>query len=298
LSRIRPETRAAYGFLSPWILGFVFFTAGPVAATLVLSMTEYEIFNPPPEWVGLENYRKGVTDPRMHSALTNTAFYTVLYVPASVVLGLAMAMLLRTAGRATGLFRTLIYLPVITPPVATGVMFLLLLNGQEGLINDVLGTFGLPTPFWTTDPDWIKPGLVIMSLWTVGSVTIIFLAALEDVPQSLVDAALVDGANRVQRFFRITMPMISPAILFVVVVNTISSMQMFTEVYTMYFGTVTTNAPDEALMYVIYLFEQGFRFFNMGYAAALAWILFLVIMVLTAVQLKVGGRHVFYRGEK
>jgi multiple sugar transport system permease protein len=297
LSRVRPETRAAYGFLSPWIVGFLFFTAGPVVATLVLSMTEYDVLSPP-EWVGLDNYREGLSDPRVGSALTNTALYTLMYVPASVGLGLAMAMLLRTAGRATGLFRTLIYLPVITPPVATGVMFLLLLNGQDGLINDVLGTFGLPTPFWTSDPAWIKPGLVIMSLWSVGSVTIILLAALEDVPQSLVDAALVDGASRVQRFWRITLPMISPAILFVVVVNTIASMQMFTEVYTMYFGTVTTNPPDEALLYVIYLFEQGFRFLNMGYASALAWILFLVIMVLTAIQLKVGGRHVFYRGEK
>jgi multiple sugar transport system permease protein len=294
---LRAETRAAYGFLSPWILGFVFFTAGPVAATLVLSMTEYDVLSPP-TWVGLDNYREGLTDPRVGSALTNTALYTLMYVPASVVVGLGIAMLLRTAGRATGLFRTLIYLPVITPPVATGVMFLLLLNGQEGLVNDVLRTFGLPAPFWTSDPAWIKPGLVIMTLWSIGSVTIIFLAALEDVPQSLVDAALVDGASRWQRFTRITLPMISPAILFVVVVNTIASMQMFTEVYTMYFGTVTTNPPDEALLYVIYLFEQAFRFLNMGYASALAWILFLVIMVLTAIQLRVGRRHVFYRGER
>lgn len=294
---IRPETRAAYGFLTPWIIGFIFFTAGPVLATLVLSMTEYDVLSPP-TWVGLDNYREGLSDPRVGSALRNTALYTLMYVPASVALGLALAMLLRVAGRATGLFRTLFYLPVITPPVATGVMFLLLLNGQEGLVNDVLRTFGLPAPFWTSDPEWIKPGLVLMSLWSVGSVTIIFLAALEDVPQSLIDAAVVDGAGTWQRFRRITLPMISPAILFVVVVNTIASMQMFTEVYTMYFGTVTTNPPDEALLYVIYLFEQGFRFLNMGYASALAWILFLVIMALTAVQLRVGGRHVFYRGER
>jgi multiple sugar transport system permease protein len=228
--------------------------------------------------------------------MANTAMYTVLYVPLSVLLGLALAMLLQRAGRATGLFRTVFYIPVVTPPVATGVLFLLLLNGSNGLVNKVLGGVGLPQPFWTTDPAWIKPGIVIMSLWSVGSVTIILLAALMEVPESLLEAATVDGASPLRRFWHVTLPMVSPALLFAVIVNTIAAMQLFGEVYTMYFGTTTTNPPDEAVFYVIFIFEQAFRFFHMGYASALAWILFLVIMAVTAVQLRLSRDLVHYRG--
>ncbi|MBA3620430.1 MAG: sugar ABC transporter permease [Acidothermales bacterium] len=291
-----PETRAGYAFISPWILGFVFFTAGPVLATLVLSMTEYDVLSPP-NWIGLDNYRDAMANPDTESALKNTAIYALMYVPLSVASGLALALLLQRAGRATGLMRTLMYLPVMTPPVATAILFLLLLNGQNGLINDVLGSVGLPTPYWTSDADWIKPGIVILSLWSIGSVTIILYAALQEVPQALSEAAWVDGAGWLRRFWHVTLPMISPALLFVTVINTIASMQLFTEAYTMYFGTVTTNPPDEALFYVIYLFEEAFRFLHMGYASALAWMLFLVILAITMAQLWVSRRLVFYRSE-
>lgn len=290
------QIRAAYGFLSPWIVGFVFFTAGPVVATLVLSFTSYDVINSP-EFVGLENYQRALGDGAAFNAMGNTALYALMYVPLAVLIGLALAMLLQAAGRATGFFRTVFYLPVITPPVATGVLFLLLLNGQNGLLNDALRAVGLPAPYWTSDPEWIKPGIVIMALWSLGSVVIILLAALNEVPQTLVDAASIDGAGRLRRFWHVTLPMISPALLFVTIVTTIAAMQLFTEVYTMYFGTTTTNPPDEAVFYVIYLFEQGFRFLNMGYASALAWLLFLVILVLTAVQLSISRRFVHYRGE-
>jgi multiple sugar transport system permease protein len=293
---VKRSTRNAYFFLSPWLVGVVFFTVGPVLATLALSLTDYDVLSDP-HYVGLDNYREAFSDPQVSTALGNTAFYAVLYVPASVVVGLGLALLLQHAGRAQGLFRSLVYLPVVTPPVATGVLFLLLLNGRDGALNAVLGWFGLPTPYWTSDPAWLKPGIVIMALWTVGSVVIILLAALQDVPRSLLDAARVDGAGPARRFWHVTLPMISPALLFVVVVNTIASMQLFAEVYTMYFGTTTTNPPDEALFYVIYLFEQGFRFLHMGYASALAWLLFLVIAGITAVQLGVSRRLVHYRGE-
>jgi multiple sugar transport system permease protein len=290
------STRNAYLFLSPWILGLIFFTAGPVLATLALSFTDYDVLSSP-QFVGLDNYREAVDDPNVATALGNTGFYAALYVPLSVLVGLGLAMLLQRAARAEGFFRALIYLPVVTPPVATGVMFLLLLNGRNGVLNQALGAVGLPTPYWTSDPSWLKPGIVIMALWSVGSVVIILLAALQDVPKSLSEAAWVDGAGPLRRFWHVTLPMISPALLFVVVVNTIASMQLFAEVYTMYFGTTTTNPPDEALFYVIYLFEQGFRFLNMGYASALAWLLFLVIVAITAVQLGLSRRLVHYRGE-
>ncbi len=293
---MRPETRAAYGFLSPWVIGFLGLTLGPVIATFVMSFSDYDVLSST-QWVGAENYRDALDDPHAHAALKNTFFYTALYVPLSIGIALGLALLLQSAGRLKGVFRTVIYLPVVTPPVATGVLFLQLLNGQTGLINNVLGTFALPTPNWTTDPMWIKPGIVIMSLWSVGSVTLILFAALAEVPAHLREAALVDGAGAWRRFYHITLPMISPAIFFSVVVNTIASLQLFSEVYTMYFGATTTPPPEEALFYVVYLFEQAFRDFEMGYAAALSWLLFLIIMAITAVQLVVSRRLVHYRSD-
>ena len=290
------EGRAGYAFISPWLIGFVFFTAGPIVATLVLSFSRYDVLSSP-EFVGVDNYREALDDPLVRTALGNTALYTLMYVPLSVLLGLGLALLLQQAGRAQGFVRNAIYLPVITPPVATGVLFLLLLNGQNGLINKTLGAVGLPTPNWTADPSWIKPGIVMMTLWTVGSVAIILFASLQEVPTSLVDAAAVDGAGTWSRFYHVTLPMISPALFFVTIVNTIASLQLFSEVYTMYFGAVTTNPPDAALFYVIYLFEQAFRFLKMGYASALSWLLFLVIAVITAIQVYVGRRFVYYRGQ-
>ncbi len=290
------ETRAAYGFISPWIIGFIFFTAGPVLATLVLSFTDYDVLSSP-SWSGVSNYREALSDDKARTALGNTAVYTLMYVPISILLGLGIALLLQHAGRARGLVRNAIYLPVITPPVATGVLFLLLLNGQDGYVNKILGSLGLPTPYWTSDPAWIKPGIVLMTLWTVGSVAIILFAALQEVPQTLLDASAVDGASTWARFRHVTLPMISPALFFTTIVNTIASLQLFSEVYTMYFGAVTTNPPDAALFYVIYLFEEGFRFLHMGYASALAWLLFLVIAVITALQMYVGKRFVYYRGQ-
>lgn len=290
------ETRAAYGFISPWIIGFIFFTAGPVLATLVLSFTDYDVLTSP-TWTGGSNYSKALSDPDARTALGNTAVYTLMYVPISILLGLGIALLLQHAGRARGLVRNAIYLPVVTPPVATGVLFSLLLNGQEGYVNKILGSVGLPTPYWTSDPAWIKPGIVLMTLWTVGSVAIILFAALQEVPQTLLDASAVDGASTWARFRYVTLPMISPALFFTTIVNTIASFQLFSEVYTLYFGAVTTPASDSALFYVIYLFEEGFRSLHMGYASALAWLLFLVIAVVTALQMYVGKRFVYYRGQ-
>lgn len=292
----RGETAPALAFLSPWLFGFVFLTAGPVVATLVLSFTDYDVLSDT-SWVGTGNYSEALADPLVRASLTNTALYTLMYVPLSVVLGLALAVLIRRAGRAQGLMRTVIYLPVVTPPVATGVLFLLLLNGEDGLVNKVLRTVGLPAPYWTSDPTWIKPGIVVLALWSVGSVAIILTAALGEVPDVLLDAAEVDGAGPWRRFRHVVLPMISPALFFVTVVNTIAALQLFTEVYTMYFGTVTTPPPEAALFYVIYLFEQAFRFFDLGYAAALSWLLFLVIMAVTAVQAAAGRRLVHYRGD-
>jgi multiple sugar transport system permease protein len=294
----RRETRSAYLFLLPWIFGFLVLTAGPMLASLVLSFTDYDILSNP-RFVGLANYRELASDPDVFRSLGNTVFYTVLHVPLSMAISLGLAMLLIRLSRGSGFFRTVIYLPVMTPPVAIGVLFLLLLNGQTGLINAALGLFGVSGPNWTTDPSWIKPGIVLMSLWTVGASVVIFLAALREVPEQLYEAATVDGASPWQRFRCITLPMISPSLFFVLIVNTIGSLQLFTEVYTMYFGNEVTRSSsgDAALFYVVYLFQQAFQFLHMGYASTMAWLLFLVVLLITLVQVRLSRRFVYYEGE-
>ncbi len=216
-----------------------------------------------------------------------------------MLVSLSLALLLNQAGRSSGFFRTAFFLPRMTPPVAVGVLLLLLFNGQDGLINHVLGWFGIDGPNWTTDSAWVKPGLILMSLWAVGSSVIILLAALRNVPGELYDAARVDGANFWYRTTRVTIPMISGALFFVFIINSIDALQSFTEAYTAFFGSGnTTYSNDAALFYSIYLFRQAFEFLNMGYAAALAWVLFVIILAITVIQLRVSKRFVYYEGEQ
>jgi multiple sugar transport system permease protein len=215
-----------------------------------------------------------------------------------VSLGLAM-LLVRAGRRSAGFFRTVFYLPTITPKVAVGVLFLLLFNGQVGLINEVLGWVGINGPDWTSDGQWIKPGLVVMSAWSLGSTVIIYLAALQDVPRDLYEAAEMDGASPWARFRAVTVPMISGALFFTLIINTISSLQTFDEVYTAFFGSSNqqTYGNDAALFYVIYLFQQAFQFLHMGYASALAWLLFLIIVIITLLQVRLSRRFVYYESE-
>lgn len=292
----RHEGRVALLFISPWIIGFVVFMAYPVLYTAYLSLTDYDVINDP-TFVGLDNYREMVSDDKVVLALRNTFVFTLMSVPAQLVFSLALALLLQRAGRAAGFFRTAFFLPKMTPPVAVGVLLLMLLNGQSGLVNEVLGWVGINGPNWTTDPTWVKPGLVITSLWTVGASVIILLAALQEVPEELLDAARVDGAGWHQRLWHVVLPIISPAIYFIVVVDTIASLQSFTEAYTAFFGAGnTTYSNDAALFYAIYLFQQAFEFLHMGYASALAMLLFLIVMLVTAVQVWLSRRYVHYTG--
>jgi multiple sugar transport system permease protein len=292
------ETRWAWTFLSPWVAGFLLFTAGPMLISLGLSFTRYDMLKPP-SYVGAENYQELFSDPKVGTALTNTLVFAVLSVPLHMVLALALASLLRRAGRGGGFFRTILYLPVMTPPVALAAMFLLLLNGQTGAINDVLGWFGFTGPNWTTDPAWIKPGLVLMSLWTVGSTTVIYLAALSRVPGELYEAARLDGASPWRQFWHVTLPGISGTVYFTLIVNTIASLQTFTEAYAMFFGTAHSadSQSESAMFYVIYLFQQAFGSLRMGYASALAWVLFVVIAVIAAIQVRLSRRLVHYGSE-
>ena len=256
----RREVAAALLFLSPWLVGFLVFTAWPLIYSGYLSLTDYDVINNP-HFVGLENYvRAASEDPKVALALGNTFFFTAMPVPLYVIVSLALALLLNRAGRGAGFFRTLFFLPKMTPPVAVGVLFLLLFNGQNGLVNTVLGWFGIDGPAWTTDPTWVKPGLIMMSLWTVGASVIILLAALADVPEELYDSARLDGAGFWRQTARVTVPMISPALFFVIVVNTIAALQTFDEAYTAFFGAGnTTYSNDAALFYVDLPVPAGVR---------------------------------------
>lgn len=299
----RRERRTALAFISPWLFGFAVFTAWPILYSAYLSLTDYDVINDP-QFIGLENYQRMAADPQVRLALWNTLQYTLVQVPLYVVVALGLALLLNAAttsgaSRASGFFRTAFFIPKMTPPVAVGVLLLLLFNGSYGLVNQVLATVGIEGPSWTTDPDWIKPGLALVSLWGVGSAVVILLAALQDVPDELYDAAKVDGAGWWRRTFRVTLPMISGGIFFVTVVNTIAAFQMFDEAYAAFFGAGNSAyANDAALFYVIYLFREGFGELHMGYASALAWLLFVVIMVVTAIQLVVSRRLVYYEGDQ
>jgi multiple sugar transport system permease protein len=298
------ETWTAYLFILPWVIGFLALTAGPMVASLYFSFTDYGVQQiagfEETRRVGFDNYRQLLDDPRIATSLKNTFVYTVMTVPAKMAVALGLALILARLAFAAGFFRTVFYLPDITPPVAIGILILVLFNGSTGIVNRALELIGIPGPFWTTDPSWIKPSLAIMSVWTVGGTMVIYLAALKAVPTHLYEAAAIDGAGAWRRFYSITLPMISPALFFTFIVLTIAGLQTFTEVYTAFFGAGSAGAesPDAALMNVVYLFRQAFEFFNMGFASAMAWLLFAIIMAVTAVQFIVSRRFVFYQGEK
>ena len=299
LSMQQRETLAALAFIAPWIIGFIVFTAGPMVISLGLSFTNYDVLQPArTQFVGLENYQEMLTDPRLRTSIVNTFYYAVLHVPLSLMFALFLALLLNNVGRAAGFFRTAFYMPSMTPAVAVGTLWLWLLNPRVGLVNKALELIGINGPGWTTDPNWIKPGIVLMSLWSLGGTVIIYLAGLRNVPEVLYEAAYVDGANSWRRFWHITLPMMSGVIFFTLVVNTIGSLQIFAEVYTMFFGQMRSGPASSAgLFYNIYLFRQAFEFFHMGYASAMAWLLFVIILALTLIQLRLRHRWVYYEGE-
>ena len=288
-------------FLAPWIVGFLVFSAGPMAWSLWLSFTDYDPLRDSANFIGLDNYARMLEDPRVGLSLWNTAYFTALYVPLSMVFALILAMTLnRVGGRSAGFFRTAFYLPNVTPAVAVGALFLLILRNPNGLLNQALGIVGIDGPSWLNDPDWIKNGIVLMMLWSIGGTVVIYFAALRNVPVELHEAARIDGAGPWRQFVHITVPMISGALFFTLIINTIASLQLFSEVYTMFFGQQqgqSAGGERAALFYVIYLFRNAFEFFRMGYASALAWLLFIVIGVITLIQFRLSRRFVYYEGD-
>jgi multiple sugar transport system permease protein len=295
----RKDFRWALLFLSPWIVGTLVFTIGPMLWSLWLSFTNYDPLSGKQDFIALANYQAMLGDKRASTALFNTLYFTVLFVPLSIIFGLILAsMLNRIGGRAAGFFRTAFYLPNVTPAVAVGALFLLLLSNPGGLVNQALGIVGIRGPSWLNDPAWMKNGVVLMMLWSIGGTVIIYFAALRNVPKELYEAAKIDGASGWQSFRRITFPMISGAVFFTLVINTIAALQLFAEVYAMFFGARTGGSGSDAvLFYVIYVFRQAFEFFKLGYASALAWVLFVVIGLITLFQFRFARRFVYYEND-
>ncbi|MFE1646651.1 carbohydrate ABC transporter permease [Microbacterium sp. P01] len=292
------EAIAGYLFIAPWIVGFLIFTAGAMIYSLYISFSSYNLATNRSRPVGLENYAQLFEDPKVSLALGNTLFYAVLAVPAEIIFAVVLALVLDKITRGAGVFRTLYYLPKMTPAVATASVFFLLLNGNTGAVNQFLRVFGIEGPQWLIDPAWVKPSIVIMALWTVGGTMVIFLAALKNVPVELYEVASIDGAGPIRKFFSITLPMISGAMFFNVIVLSIAAFQVFDQAYILFWRDTANTAPDASLFYAIYLFQQAFRQFNFGFAAALAWLLFVIILLITFIQMKVGNRFVYYEGDR
>ncbi len=279
----------AYVFLLPWILGFVIFLVGPMIASLYFSFTEYKVVKPP-VWLGLANYTRMLEDQLFYHSLRVTATYTVFSVPLGIVVGMALAVLLNQAVRLGGLFRTVFYLPSVISGVAVAIVFAWIFNFRFGILNYFLSLVGIQGPNWLGHPRWVLWAFVLMSLWGVGGNTVIFLAALQGVPVQLHEAAQIDGASAWRRFWRITLPMVSPAILFVLIMGIIGTLQTFTQAYIM-----TGGGPANAtLFYLLYLYKNAFNWFEMGYASALAWVLFAIILVLTLILMRSSARWVYY----
>lgn len=281
-------------FISPWVVGFVAFRVYPFFASLYYSFTFYPILGKP-NWVGLSNYADLANDTRFMTSLYNTSYYALGSVPLAAIVGIALAMLLNSKVRGLSFFRTIYFLPSITPVVASAIVWLWMFDPVNGVINYLLSFVGIQGPGWMGSPIWSKPALILMSMWGVGGAIVIYLAALQDVPREMLEAADLDGATTRQKIFYITLPMISPVILFNVITGLIGAFQYFTEVHVMTGGT--GSPADSTLMMSIYLYQSAFQFFKMGYASAQAWILFLIVIAFTFVLFRVSGRMVYYGGK-
>lgn len=305
------EELAGYAFISPWLIGFLVFTVGPMLASLFYSFTRYNIVDPP-KWVGFANYQRALSgvvpylrtgdtrmlgDPLFWKSLQVTVYFALLALPLGLFLGLLLALMLNQRIPGQRIWRTVYFLPSIIAGVAVTLLWVRILNPRMGILNPFLeNVLGIKNPpGWLNDPNWAVPALVIMSLWGIGGTMIIYLAGLQGIPTELYDAAKVDGATTLQRFRHVTLPMMTPVIFFNLVLGMIATFQYFTEVYV---ATSGTGGPQRStLFYNLYLYQNAFRYFEMGYASALAWILLLIVLLLTLLIFRSAESWVHYEGQ-
>jgi multiple sugar transport system permease protein len=287
--------------MSPWIAGFLLFLAYPMVASLYFSFTHYNLLSSP-EFVGLANYRFMLTDPFFWQAIRNTMWMVLYALPAQIAFAILIASLVTKRRRGIRIYRTLYYMPTIAPTVAATLAFVFIFNPATGPVNHVLRFLHMPAPLWFYDPQWAKPGLLFLGLWGVGDAMIIFMAALLDVPQELYEVAELEGGSRWQKFRYVTLPMISPVIFFSIVVGLIYGFQYFTEAFvvstsTTQVGSNTLGAPQgSTLFYSVWLYQQGFQLFHMGYASAMAWVLLLISLTCILILMRGSRRWVYYQG--
>ena len=289
----RKEALSFYIAIAPWLMGFLLFTAGPMLISLLASFTDWDLLTDP-QWVGLANYRDLATDPLFIQSIKVTLAYTAAYVPLDLAGGLLLALLVRPRFKGIGIFRTVFYLPTVFSGVAFVVVWLWMLNPNGGLINLALSWFGIKGPRWLLDPKYSLWALVMMSFWGWGRSMALYLGGMQSIPGEIYEAAAMDGAGSFRQFFAITLPLLSPTIFFNLVLSVIATFQSFTSAF-----VATNGGPlDSTLFLVLYIYRQAFEFFHMGYAAALAWVLFLIVLILTFLLLRSQKFWVFYLGER
>ena len=285
---------ALWGYLCalPWFLGFVVFTAGPMLASVGISFTDWTLLTPP-KWLGVTNYQHMLaSDPLVWHSLLVTTIYAVGSVPLGIAAGMFLALLLNQKIRGLSVLRTVYYLPSVVSGVAVALLWRWIFSPDFGLINSVLAIVGIKGPGWLTDPSTVLISFILMSLWSIGTNMVIYLAGLQGIPTDLYEAAQVDGASSWTRFWTITLPMMSPVIFFTLITGVIAALQLFTQAYVM-----TNGGPDNAsLFFILYLYQNAFQYFKMGYASALAWLIFLYIMALTILIIRIFGARVYYEG--
>ena len=293
------ETFWGWAFTIPAVLGLILFKFGPVLASLAFSFTKYDIISPP-KYIGIENYRKLMTDAYWIKSIQVTLKYTALFIPLALIVAYVIALLMSQDLKGIHVYRTMWYLPSLVPVVAGAIVWRWALNPEFGPINYPLRIMGLNAPGWLTDPNWIIPSVVLIQLWAVGSSALIFLAAIKGVPETYYEAAEVDGASDWTRFWNITLPMTSSVIFFQLIILVIASFQVFGVAYILFSGQTTSDPAgpgNSALFYVLYTYRNAFGYFKNGYASAMAWIMFAVIMVFTFILFRTQKMWVYYETE-
>lgn len=290
----RREALLGYAFISPWLLGFIFFTAVPILASFGISFTRWNIVGTP-KWVGLQNYMHIFTnDSGFEQALKVTFKYSLIYLPLTTVVGIATAMALNAKVKGVGIFRTFFYLPYIAPQIAATLIWMWVLNPRYGLLNTILKWFGIEGPNWFHDPSTALYGIIMISIWGVGGSAIIYLAGLQNIPVQLYEAADIDGANRWQKFWKITIPMLSPTIFFQFTVEMIGVFQTFTPAF-----VATEGGPlKSTYFYMLHIYNKAWESLRMGYASALAWVLTIIILFFTLLVFKSSPLWVYYEAER
>jgi len=286
------DARVGILFASPWILGFLIFLAYPLISSLYTSFTSYSVLRQP-KWVGIDNYRELYFDEVFRGNLVNTLYYAVGAVPLSTAVAIGLALLLNSKVKGMAVYRTLFFLPSLVPMVALGTLFLWVFNSDYGLLNSALRGMGISPPNWLGDPAWAKGTLILIAMWGCGQAMIIYLAGLQDVPASLLEAAELDGAKPASQMRHVILPMLSPVILFNVIMGIIGSLQVFTVPYVMFPG----GAPARSTyFFAMYLYDNAFQYQRMGYASAMGWVMFGITLGLTLLSLKISEKYVHYEG--